>query len=77
MNVESNPTTPPPITMTSSRQRNMSLYLIIVCEQKYLYCLRVAEQRGTRLKLQYCVACEKTETEIRINLLMSGGGFYF
>jgi hypothetical protein len=37
----------------------------------------VAEQQGTRLKLQYCVACEKIETEIKINLLMSGGGFYF
>ncbi len=37
----------------------------------------VAEQRGTRLKLQGYVACEKTETEIRISLFMSGGGFYF
>jgi len=37
----------------------------------------VAEQRGTILKLQYCVACEKTETKIRISMFMSGGGFYF
>jgi hypothetical protein len=38
MNVESNPTTPAPITTTSSGQRDMSLYLIVVYEQKYLYC---------------------------------------
>ncbi len=39
MNIESNPTTPTPITMISYGQKDMSLYLIIVCEQKYLYCL--------------------------------------
>jgi len=39
MNVESNATTPAPITMTSFGQRDMSLYLIVVYEQKYLYCL--------------------------------------
>jgi hypothetical protein len=40
MNVELNPMTPASITMTSYGQRDMNLYLIILCEQKYLYCLR-------------------------------------
>jgi hypothetical protein len=47
MNVESNPTTPASITMKNYGQREMNLYLIVVCEQKKLFCL------GTKTRKPY------------------------